>query len=155
MKKISLILTAFLISLGVTAQTVNFSGTWKLNTEKSKLGVEFSMAPTQIIIIQNGNEFNVERLSNFQGEDFTSKDKFTLDGKECINTGWRDSEKKSTVTVSDDKQSFKCITKITMEDGGEMTITETYKMDNGNMVVESLASSDFGDMPETQVYEKQ
>jgi hypothetical protein len=155
MKKVSLILSAFIISLGATAQTVNFSGTWKLNAEKSKLGVEFSMAPTQIIIIQNDNEFNVERLSNFQGEDFTSRDKFTLDGKECVNTGWRDSEKKSTVTVTDDKQSLKCITKITMEDGGEMTITETYKMDNGNMVVESLASSGYGEMPETQVYEKQ
>ena len=155
MKKINFILAAFLISSVATAQAVNFSGTWKLNSTKSKLGDQFSMAPKEIIISQDVNKLNVERHSSFQDQDFTNSDKFTLDGKECINPGWQDTQKKSTLVWSDDKKSLKCITKFPMNDGGEMIITEVYKMDGTNMIIESSASSSFGDMSETMVYDKQ
>jgi hypothetical protein len=154
MKKITFILTAFLVSSVATAQVVNFSGTWKLNSSKSKLGDQFSMAPKEIIITQNENELNVERHSSFQDQNFTTKDKFTLDGKECVNTGWQDTQKKSTLVWSDDKKSLKCQTKFPMNDGNEMIINEVYKIDGANMVIESSASSSFGDMLETMVYDK-
>lgn len=93
MKKIVLLSAAFLISAFAVSQDLDFSGSWKLNTEKSKLGDQFSMAPKEIIIVQKGNEFNVEKHSSFQDQEFTTNDKFTLDGKECINTGWQDSRK--------------------------------------------------------------
>jgi hypothetical protein len=155
MKKIRFILAAFLISSVATAQVVNFSGTWKLNSTKSKLGDQFSMAPKEIIISQGDNELNVERHSSFQEQEFTTKDKFTLDGKECVNTGWQETQKKSTMTWSDDKKSLKCVTKFPMNDGNEMIINEVYKMDGVSMVIESSASSSFGDMSETMVYDKQ
>jgi hypothetical protein len=41
-----------------------------------------------------------------------------------------------------------------MQDGGEIAITEVYKMDGGNMVIEMNSTSSWGDMAETQVYDK-
>jgi hypothetical protein len=155
MKKISILFTAFLVSATVSAQGLDFSGTWKLNTTKSKLGAEFSMAPKEILIAQKDIDFNVEKHSSFQDQEFTIKDKFTLDGKECLNQGWQDSQKKSTAVWSEDKKSLKIISKMSIGDGGEMTITEVYKMDGGNMVIESSSSSSFGEMTETMVYDKQ
>ena len=154
MKKIKILLAALMISSIATAQVVNFSGTWKLNSSKSKLNEEFSMAPKEIILVQNGNDLNSERHSSFQDQEVTTKDKFTLDGKECINTGWQDSQKKSTAVWSDDKKSLKIISKIAINDG-EMVITEVYKMDGNNLVINSSSSSSFGDSSETLVYDKE
>ncbi|MFY9153057.1 MAG: hypothetical protein WAO52_13660 [Prolixibacteraceae bacterium] len=155
MKKTFFFLATFLISVFATAQSIDFSGNWKLNKDKSKLGDQFSMAPKDIIVIQSVNEYNVEKHSSWQDQDFTIKDKFTLDGKECINPGWQDTEKKSTAVWAEDKSSLKITSKIPMNDGGEMTIIELYKMDGSNLVVEASASSSFGDMTETFVFDKQ
>jgi hypothetical protein len=155
MKKLSLLFAAIMITALANSQTLNFTGTWKLNSSLSKLNADFSFAPKEIIIDQKGNDMKVERHSSYQGEDFTINDKFTLDGKECINTGWQDSEKKSTAVWSDDKNSLKISTKLIMGDGGEMSITETFKIDKKNMVIETSASSSYGDMTETMVYDKQ
>ena len=155
MKKIKILLAFFLISSLATAQVVNFSGSFKLNTSKSKLNQEFSMAPKEIIILQNDNDLNVEKHSSFQDQDFIIKDKFTLDGKECINPGWQETQKKSTAVWSDDKKSLKITSKIAMNDGGEMVIIEIYRMDRVNLIIDSSSSSSFGDMAETMVFDKQ
>ena len=155
MKKTMIFISTLFLSAVVSAQGVDFSGNWKLNTSKSRLGQEFSMAPKTIIVTQKGNELNVEKHSSFQDQEFTTNDKFTLDGKECINPGWQDSQKKSTVVWLDDKKSLKITTKMTIGDGGELTIVEVYKMDGENMVIESTSSSSYGDLAETMVYDKQ
>ena len=155
MNKMVFLLAALLVSTIVSAQTIDFSGNWKLNSSKSKLNAQFSMAPKDMIAIQTGNDFNLEKHSTFQDNDFTIKDKFTLDGKECINPGWQDSQKKSTAVWADDKSSLKITTKFPMGDNGEMTIVEIYKMDINNLIVESSASSSFGDVAETLVFDKQ
>lgn len=154
MKRSVVLLAALFISVLVSAQGVDFSGSWKLNSSKSKLGDQFSMAPKEIIVVQKGNDLSLEKHSEFQDQQFTINDKFTLDGKECTNDGWMDSKKKSSVVWSADKKSIKISSKIAMQDGGEMIISEIYKMDGGNMVVEMSASSSYGDMSETQVYDK-
>jgi hypothetical protein len=154
MKKIKILLAALLITSVATAQVINLSGSYVLNSAKSKLNQEFSMAPKEIIISQNQNELNVEKHSNFQDQEFITKDKLTLDGKECINPGWQETKKKSTAVWSDDKKSLKIVSKFPMNDGGEMVITEIYKMDAANMIIESSATSSFGDLSETMVYDK-
>jgi hypothetical protein len=155
MKKTVLFFAALLISVIVSAQGVDFSGKWKLNSSKSKLNDQFSMAPKDIIVEQTGNDLNLEKHSSFQDQDFTTKDKITLDGKECINAGWQDSKKKSVAVWSDDKTSLKITSKIPMNDDNEMTIIEVYKMDGSNLIIESSASSSFGDLAETMFYDKQ
>jgi hypothetical protein len=153
MKKTFFILAAILATFTLSAQT-DFSGSWKLNSSKSKLGDQFSMAPKEIIVAQKGIELSVERHSEWQGQEFTINDKFTLDGKECINAGFMDTQKKSTATWSADKKSLTITSKIPMQDGGDFTVKEVFKMDGGNMVIESSASSSWGDMAETQVFDK-
>jgi len=154
MNKTLIIFAALLFSTSAIAQVPDLSGSWKLNSEKSKLNAEFSFAPKEIIITQAGNDFTVEKHSSFQDQEFVTTDKLTLDGKECINTGFQDTQKKSTAIWSDDKTSLKIISKMSIGDGGDMTITEVYKMDGSNMVLESLASSSYGDLNETIVYDK-
>jgi hypothetical protein len=155
MKKTFILGALLLISTIVSAQGLDFSGNWKLNRSISKLNDQFSMAPKEIILTQKDNDFDVERHSTFQDRDFTIKDKFTLDGKECINPGWQDTQKKSTASWADDKTSLKITTKIAMGDNGEMTIIEVYKITGTNLVIETSASSSFGDVTETAVFEKQ
>lgn len=155
MKKIIFILAAFALTLSSFAQTPDFSGKWKLNSGKSKLGDQFSMAPSSIVIVQKGNDFSIEKVSDFGGQAFTITDKYTLDGKECLNTGWQDSQKKSTAIWSDDKKTLKVTSKLSIGDGGDMTTIEIYKMEGANMVIESSSSSSFGDMAETMAYDKE
>jgi hypothetical protein len=154
MKKTVIILIVLTISTLAGAQGIDLSGSWKLNSSKSKLNAEFSMAPKSLNIAQKGNDLSVERHSEFQGQEFVSNDKFTLDGKECTNAGFMDSEKKSTAVWSDDKKSLKVISKIAIGDGGEMVITEIFKLDGDSLVIDSSSSSSFGDMAETMVYDK-
>ncbi len=155
MSKILFLLAALFISSMVSAQDTNFSGNWKLNSSKSKLADQYSMAPKDILVTQAGNDLKVERHSSFQGNDFTINDQFTLDGKECINPGWQDSKKKSTAIWADDKLSLKITTKFPMGDSGEMTIVEVYKMDGGNLVIETNSSSSYGERAETLIFDKQ
>jgi hypothetical protein len=154
MKRTLIIFAASLFSAAAIAQVPDFSGAWKLNSEKSKLNAEFSFAPKEIVIAQSGNDLTVEKHSNFQDQEFTTTDKLTMDGKECINAGFQDTQKKSTAVWSDDKTSLKVISKMNIGDGGEMTITEIYKMDGTNLVIESNASSSYGELAETMAYDK-
>ena len=153
MKKILFFLMIMSISLIVSAQATDFSGKWKLNSSKSKLSTEYSMAPKEMIVVQKGNDLSVERHSTFQDKDFTFSDKFTLDGKECINKGWMDSEKKSTAVVSGDLKTIKITTIIAMGNNGNLTLTESYSMDGKTLVVEASASSSYGDRTETMVFD--
>jgi len=154
MKKILLLTVSFALTAALSAQSVNFSGTWQLNTEKSQLNFDFSLAPKEIIITQEGNNLTVEKHANFQGQDYTSVDKFTLDGAECINPGFMESQKKSTATWSDDKTILTIVSKMNVGDAGDVTITEIYKMDGVNLVLDSTASSSYGDLHEVMVFNK-
>ncbi len=154
MKKLLLSLVAVLFSAAIFAQGPVFGGSWALNTSKSTLGAEFSMAPKNVIIVHSGNDLSVEKHSEFQGQEFVTTDKLTLDGKECTNTAFQDMQKKSTCVWSDDKTSLKVVSKMSMGDGGDITINEVYKLDGENLVIESTSSSSFGDMSEKMVFDK-
>ena len=41
-----------------------------------------------------------------------------------------------------------------MGDGGEMTIIEVYRIDGSSLIVESKATSSYGELAETMVYDK-
>jgi hypothetical protein len=155
MKKPFSFLLLLLFSVAVSAQGIDLSGTWKLNKSLSKLNDQFSMAPKEIIVAQNGIDLNLEKHATFQDQDFTINDKFTLDGKECINPAWQDAQKKSTAVWDEDKASLKITSKIPMGDNGEMTVIEVYKLDGNKLVIETSASSSFGDVAEIQIFEKQ
>lgn len=138
-----------------TMAQVDFSGNWKINTSKSTLNAEFSMAPSEVIITQSDSILTIERHSSFQGESLTFTDKIYLDGKESINAGWMDSKKKSVAVWSDDKASLKISTKIPMDGGDEISLTETYLFDGGMLKIVSASSSSWGESTETYLFDKQ
>lgn len=155
MKRIIILLLGLLVTGFVSAQ-VDFSGKWKLNASKSQLGEQFSMSPKEVIVSQSGGVMNVEKHSEFQGQQMTTNAKYTLDGKECVNPGFQDSQNKSTALWSDDKKSLKITTKIPMGGGGdELTFVEVYSIAGENMTIKLNSSSSFGDMSETAVYDKE
>lgn len=155
MKKIIYLFVFTLITFTSMGKVADFSGTWNLNKSQSTLNEQFSMAPSQIILVQTADLLDVEKHANFQGQDYTINDKFTLDGKECINAGWQDSKKTSTVAWSEDEKQMTVTSKIPMQDGGEMTITEAYQMEGNQLKVAVSASSSFGDLTETYLFDKQ
>lgn len=153
MKNMVYLLALLFISSAAYGKKADFTGKWKINREKSELNDQFSMAPDALVMKQDKKTLSIERHSSFQGESFTFTDNFTLDGEECENEGWMDTVKKSTAVWSDDKKSLTITSKIPMQDGGEMTITEVLSMDGDNLVVETTASSSFGDMTEKFVFD--
>jgi len=155
MKQIFYLLVFSLISFSSTAKVTDFSGTWNLNKDKSTLNEQFSLAPSQLVLSQDKEIIAVERHSNFQGQEYTITDKFTLDGKECINNGWMETKKKSTTSWSADEKSLTIHSKIPMQDSGEMTIAETFQMDENTLKIVVSVSSSLGDVKETYLFEKQ
>lgn len=151
MKKIVLSLAAAFICSLAMAQT-DLSGSWKLNAEKSKQG-EFSFAPKELVLVQKDNNLSVESLSSFQGQERKSTEKYTLDGKECVNAGMMNTERKSTATWSEDKTTLKIVSKMAFQDQ-TFTTQETYKLNAGTLVVESSMTMQDREMKETRVYDK-
>ena len=153
MKKVKLLLILICLSV-IASANVNFSGNWKLNSEKSQLNEQFSMAPEKLVITHEGNDLKLERHASFQGNPFVISDRFTLDGKECINDGMMDMKKKSTALWDADKNKLTITTKFPMQDGGEMTIKEVIYIEGGSLVFENKTTSSYGVVEEKQVFDK-
>ena len=155
MKKLFYLLALSMLTLTSMGEGINFSGTWKLNNEKSTLFEQFSLAPIQMIVTQTADTLVVEKHGNFQGTDYVTKDKFSLDGKECVNVGWMNSKKTSTAVWSEDGQTLTISSKMPAQDGGEATMKEVYQMAENNLKVGLNAASSMGEMSETYLLEKQ
>ncbi len=67
----------------------NFSGTWELNAEKSAIGDDGGrrFGGGNFVAKQEANLLTVDRTrTNRDGESSTTTSKYTLDGKESVNT---------------------------------------------------------------------
>ena len=155
MKKLLYFIAFTMVSLAGMGQVSDFSGTWKLNSEKSTLFEQFSLAPSQLILTQTADSLTVEKHGNFQGTDYVTKDKFSLDGKECINPGMMDSKKTSTAVWSEDGKILTISSKLPTQDQGEATIKEVYQMVENNLKLELNAASSMGEMAEIYLLDKE
>lgn len=155
MKKVIYLFVFTMISFTSMSKVVDFSGTWNLNKSKCTLNDQFSFAPSQLILNQTADILDIEKHANFQGQDITINDKFTLDGKECINKGWQDTKKTSVIAWSADEKVMTITSKIPMQDGTDMTMTETYQMEGDSLKIVASASSSFGEWAETYLFDKQ
>ena len=163
MKKTIFLLAGAAVSLLATAAimyAVNLSGEWTLNKDKSSF-CEFgeNIAPKKIIINSADNSVTIERLSpNFQGEDYTTKETLTFDGKETEIVMFANNKKKSTAKWSADGQSLLIASKIYFDIQGEMTEIkqdEVLKLTpEGQLSVQSVSNSSFGTMEMKLVYDK-
>ncbi|MBA7525779.1 hypothetical protein ES705_17936 [subsurface metagenome] len=139
-----------------------FSGEWTLNKEKSYIA-EYGeiMATTKLIINQKGKKLTIERFGTSQdGESYTYTEKYTLDGKECENIILETTKKKSTANWSEDKKSLTITSTIWFEFEGnelEVSLIEVLEFteDGNSLSINQKASTDYGDLENTLVYDKE
>jgi type 1 fimbria pilin len=135
---------------------VNFSGNWVLNESKSNLGDNGGRrGGGNFVAKHEANLLTVDRTrTNQNGETTTTTSKYTLDGKECVNTTGR-GDSKSTAKWSADGKSLTIVTKFNF-DGNERTSTEVWTLPDAKTI--SIAATrknqDGEDVKTTRVYDK-
>lgn len=146
----------------IQAQTssTDFSGTWSFNESKSTPSQGgFRFAPSLLTIVQDGNNLSVERTSvRPGGEEFKSTDKFTLDGKECVNPMFN-SSRKSMVKWSEEGKVLAFSHTMTFDREGqpqEIKISEIWKYSDTEktLTVETSFTGPNGEMKTANVYDK-
>jgi hypothetical protein len=89
-----------------------------------------------------------------QGQEYTATDQYTLDGKECKNKGFRDTETLSTAQWAEDGQSIMIKTKIPTENG-EMTFDRNIKLNGSNLELDVTVKGSWGESSETWIFDKE
>jgi hypothetical protein len=147
------------------AGKANFAGDWTLNAEKSTQpqggqggGGGMRMGGGNFVATQEANLLTVVRTRTGQdGQPTTSTMKYTLDGKESVNTSPR-GDSKSVATWSADGKSLTIETSRTMDINGEsrtMKSTEVWVLtDAKTITVASTRQGQNGEVKSTMVYEK-
>ncbi len=124
------VIIAFLMPALANAQAkANFAGSWTLNAEKSTLpqggpggGGGGRMGGGSFTVTQDANTLTQTR----EGQNGPISTKYTLDGKEAVNSTGR-GESKSTATWSTDGKTLTIVTKRSFNDN-EMTTTEVWSL---------------------------
>lgn len=110
------------VTLNAQGANTNFSGTWAFNESKSNLGEmgNFGRA-SKMTITQDGNNLSVDRVRTGQdGQETTTTEKYTLDGKESVNNSGR-GPSKTIVTWSPDGKSLNFAVTRSFERDGQTT----------------------------------
>jgi Tol biopolymer transport system component len=145
------------------AGKTNFSGNWVFNAEKSKLpeggqGGGMRGGGGSFVAKQEANLLTVERTrTNQDGQATTTVMKYTLDGKESINTNPR-GDSKSVATWSADGKTLTIVTSRTFDMNGEtrtMKSSEAYTLTDANTLnVKSTSQRQDGEVVSILVYDK-
>ena len=154
MKNFAFVLALVLFSSVAIGQKVNYSGEWKLNEDKSELGYEFSLAPASMTVNHTRKTLDLTLVSVFDGQEMVREQHYPLNGEECENPGFMDSVTKSRAVVDKKTKAIKIVTNGSAE-GLDYTLTQNILLKEGNLVIQSEAFSDMGELIETQVYDKQ
>ncbi|HKK43336.1 MAG TPA: hypothetical protein VJ963_13060 [Bacteroidales bacterium] len=158
------VILAFSVPSMTNAQSAktNFSGKWAMNSDKSKLpegqGGGMRMGGGDMVVTQAGNMLTVERTrTGRNGQEMTTTTKYTLDGKETVNTTQR-GERKSVAKWSADGKSLTITTDMSFNMNGqtrEMKSTEVWTLENpSTLSVKSTRNGRNGDINMTIVYDK-
>ena len=168
MRLVSLTLMLTLIApvmINAQAGKTNFAGDWTLNAEKSTQpqggqggGGGMRMGGGNFVATQEANLLTVVRTRTGQdGQPTTTTMKYTLDGKESINTSPR-GDSKSVAKWSADGKSLTIETTRTMDMNGEsrtMKSTEVWSLtDAKTLAVSTTRQSPDGEVKSNMVYEK-
>lgn len=160
------IMITVIVPVTLIAQSgkTDFSGNWTLNSEKSTLpqggqgGGGMRMGGGDFVATMENNMLTVVRTRTGQdGQSTTSTMKYTLDGKESVNTSPR-GDSKSVATWSPDGKSLTIETSRTFEMNGEsrtMKSTEVWKLtDEKTLTVSSTRQGPNGEVKANMVYDK-
>jgi len=159
---ILLIAPAFLLSFkNIKPDHANFSGDWSLNEGKSDLGQFGPYAPRKIKVEQKDDAITITKTApSFTGEDVTTTETLSFDGKETESTVFGTSKRKASSKWSDDGQTLTITYDIMLDFNGQTTEikgTETWTLGDGGKTLASQnnSSSSFGDIAAKGIYEKQ
>jgi hypothetical protein len=154
------LLAAILFSFTVRPDKANFSGSWSLNEGKSELGNFGRFAARKIKAEQKDDAITIAKTApSFNGDDVTTTETLTFDGKTSESTVFGTSKKKSTVKWSDDGKALTITYTIAFERNGQtfdVNGTETWTLaDDGKALsVETVSSSPLGERTTKAVYDK-
>ena len=146
-------------SISFAGDKVDFTGEWVLNEDKSDFGDGPAFAAVKIVATQEGNTITIGRTRmGRDGEERTSSETMSMDGKENINEGERGTSN-SVVTWSDDGTNLTIKSKREFNRDGEtfeMNSTEVWTLsEDGNILkIQSDVSSPRGERSATLIYEK-
>ena len=165
MKKLfaATIISAALVSFTVKSDKANFSGSWTLNEGKSDFGQRGARFATKAIKVdQKADAITISRTTpNFQGgDDITTTETLTFDGKEVSSTGFGNSTRKSSLKWSDDGQSFIVSSNTTMDRNGQtftFSGTETWTLGDGgkSLMITTVRTTQQGESTTKAAYDKQ
>ena len=169
----AMVIIAFLVMpLASNGQSgkANFAGTWALNAEKSTpapgqgqppqgggqgqgQGMRGGFGGGNFVAKQEANLLTVDRTMG----DRTVSSKYTLDGKESINTTGR-GESKSVATWSADGKSLTIVTTRSFERDGQTTqmkTSEVWSLTNpSTLSITTTRTTPNGERKSTMVYDK-
>ncbi|MFI5132941.1 MAG: hypothetical protein ACHQEB_01330 [Chitinophagales bacterium] len=160
---IALAFSAVLFSFTTKPDKANFSGTWALNEGKSDFGQRGARFATKTIKVdQKADAIAISRTTpSFQGgDDVTTTETLTFDGKEVQSTGFGNSTRKSTLKWADDGQTFTISSNTTMDRNGQtvtFTGTETWALGDGgkSLTVTTVRTTQQGEVTTKAAYDKQ
>lgn len=160
------LLLALITPACIIAQSgkVNFSGTWTLNEDKSTMpqggqgGGMMRMGGGNFVATQEANQLTVVRTRTGQdGQTMSTTMKYTLDGKESVNTSNR-GDSKSVAKWSSDGKSLTIETSRTMDMNGEsrtMKSTEVWTLTDPKILsVTTTRQGPNGEVKTNMVYDK-
>ena len=138
----------------------NFSGSWTLNESKSNLGEGRFRLSAQLSVKQQGDAITIERTrAGRDGQNTTTSETLTLDGKEIVNkTENRSSTSSATWAANKTSLTIKSTVESTRGDQAfTTTSTDTWTLDGTGSVltIQSNSTSQRGDRSVTLVYDKQ
>lgn len=154
-----LIAPAFLLAFTSIPAKINLSGEWKLNEGKSELG-DFGarMAARTIKVDQKDDAITITKTSpSFNGDEVTTTETLSFDGKVSETTVFGTSTKKSTAKWADDGQSLAISYTILFERNGQTTEikgTETWSLADGALSLVTVSSSPRGETTIKGIYTK-
>lgn len=159
------IILAFVAPVMINAQTgkTNFAGSWIMNATKSTQpqgggGGGQRMGGGDVVVTQEANLLTVSRTRTGQdGQATTTVLKYTLDGKESINTSPR-GDSKSVAKWSADGKTLTIATTRTMDMNGEtrtIASSEAWVLtDPKTLTVTSTRQGQDGEVKTVLVYDK-
>jgi hypothetical protein len=158
------VILAFIVPVTTNAQSgkANFAGTWAFNESKSDMGQGGGggrgFGGGDMVVKQDGNTMSVDRTrTNRDGESVTTTEKYSLDGKETVNSTGR-GDSKSVAKWSADGKSLSVTTSRTFDMNGEtreMKSTAVWTLtDAKTLAVTTTMNTQNGEMTRKMVYDK-
>ncbi len=155
-----LITPVILLAFTTKPDKANFTGEWKLNEGKSDLGQFAPYAPRTIKVTQAADSITISKTApSMNGDDFTSSETLSYDGKETKTTFFGTSTRTASAKWSDDGQTLTITYVLNLDFNGQTTEikgTEVWTLGDGgkNLVSQNNSSSSFGEMQAKGIYEK-